>query len=150
MIEIREGRQSDIQQAVELGKSYHKESGLGSMEFNELKAYGLCEYLLQSGLGLVAEDNGQLVGMMGAIITSHIFSDTPIAQDVLIYVKPDYRGQGISGRLVDVYVIWARDKGVKPENIFLGINSGIKSEQTENKYKTLGFQRFGVSMRLEV
>lgn len=149
MVEIRKGTEQDIKQAVELGKVYYKESAFGSMEFNEAKAYELCSALLQSGLGIVADDSGQIVGMMGAQIGNHFFSNTPMAQDVLIYVKPEYRRTGIAKRFVSVYINWAENRGVKRENIFLGINSGINRANTERAYNTLGFRRFGVSMRLQ-
>jgi GNAT superfamily N-acetyltransferase len=147
---IRKGTQEDIDQAIELGKAYHLESPMGqsSMTFNEDKCRELCRYLLQNGLGIVAEDGGQLVGMMGAYITTHFFTDDVVAQDVLIYIKPSYRGVGLSKRLISVYIFWALEQGVKRENIFIGINSGINASKTEKIYQTLGFKRHGVTMRL--
>lgn len=149
MVEIRKGTEQDIEQAVELGKAYYKESAFGSMEFDESKARELCSSLLKSGLGIVADDNGQIVGMMGAILITHVFTDTLMAQDVLVYIKPEYRGKGISSRLIAVYVNWAENHGVKKENIFLGINSGVDRAKTERIYNKLGFKRFGVTMRLQ-
>jgi GNAT superfamily N-acetyltransferase len=149
MIDVRKGRFDDIDQAIELGRAYYAESAMGSMEFDEAKARALCEAILKTGLGIVAEDNGQLVGMMGAAITTHCFSDTLMAQDYLIYIKPQYRGSGVSKRLITIYIFWAENQGIKRENIFLGVNSGIHSEKTEKIYNSLGFKRFGITMRMK-
>jgi len=104
---------------------------------------------LQYGFAVVADDGGKLVGMMGAILNKHFFTDTLMAQDVLVYVSPEYRCQGLSRRLITVYINWAISQGVKRDNIFLGVDSGINRSITEEVYNNLGFKRFGTSMRLQ-
>ena len=145
---IRKGTEEDIDQAIELGRLYHKETPMGNMPFNESKGRELIHAILKTGLGIVAEDNGQLVGMMGAYVTTHFFSDALCAQDYLIYIKPQYRGAGLSKRFLDVYIFWAESQGVERENIFLGINSGIDASRTEKIYISKGFKRHGISMRM--
>jgi GNAT superfamily N-acetyltransferase len=149
MIEIRKGIEQDVERIMELGNAYYNESAFSSMEFNESKCRDLFFHLLQYGFAVVADDGGKLVGMMGAILNKHFFTDTLMAQDVLVYVSPEYRCQGLSRRLITVYINWAISQGVKRDNIFLGVDSGINRSITEEVYNNLGFKRFGTSMRLQ-
>lgn len=145
---IRKGTQEDIEPAIMIGRCYYLEASEKAMHFEEDKGRELIKRLLDAGLGIVAEENGQIVGMMGAEIFTYWFSDSLMAHDVMIFVSPEYRGKGIGSSLIRVYIEWALNQGVERENIFIGIDSGIDTEQTEKKYNSLGFVRSGISMRL--
>lgn len=149
VINIRKGRQEEIEQAIVLGRGYYAEADMKAMHFDEDKGRALCAELLNIGLGIVAEIDGKLVGMMGARIFNEWFSDTPMARDVMIYIDPEYRGLGVGRSLVNVYINWALEQGIRPENIYIGIDSGIHTKKTENIYKSLGFRRSGITMRLQ-
>lgn len=147
MIDVRIGREEEIEQAIELGRLYHMESPYRDIPFDAERGRALCKTVLDHGLALVAVDGDKMVGMMGAVITNYFFSEEPVSQDILIYVHPDYRSQGIAGRFIGSYVQWALERGVKPWNIFLGIISGIHNQSTESLYRSLGFETCGVVMR---
>ena len=145
---IRKATQEDIEKAIILGRVYYLEASEKAMHFDENKGRELIKKLLEGGLGIVAEEDGQIIGMMGAEIFSYWFSDSLMAHDVMIYIAPDQRGRGIGSSLIRVYIEWALSQGVERENIFIGIDSGIDTEKTEKKYNSLGFVRSGISMRL--
>lgn len=64
----------------------------------------------------IAEDAGQIVGMIGAIASQIWFSKDTLATELFWYVKPDCRG-GIGGKLLDALEAGLRAKGVAAESM---------------------------------
>jgi GNAT superfamily N-acetyltransferase len=149
MINIRKGTEADIPAIIEMGRAYHQESYFKDMPFNEDKAKALIPVLIKTGLGIVAVEDEKVVGMMGAALQKHIFSDELMSKDILLYIQPEYRGQHIGQRLVCVYIDWALSVGVKAQNIEVGVNSGVQTESAIKFYRDLGFAVVGVNLRLE-
>ena len=150
-INIRKATDADIPAVIEMGRAFHQESDyLREMSFNEAKARALIPVVIKTGLGIVAVDDEKVIGMMGGILETHIFSDELMSGEYLIYVRPEYRGTEAAARLVCVYINWALEHGVKPQNIGVGVNAGIRTEETVQFYRNLGFRVSGVNLRLEV
>lgn len=58
--------------------------------------------MLQSGFVMVAEDEGNLVGMLGALVHPfHLNQNHLVATEGMWWVEPEYRGQRIAGDLMD-------------------------------------------------
>lgn len=145
---FRRGTETDVDDVIEIGKLYYSEADMKTMNYDLPKSRALVIDLLKNGLGIIAEEDNQIVGMIGAQIFNNFFSDSLMSQDILVYVVPEHRGLGIAKTLISIYIDWALNNGVRRENIFIGIDSGINTEKTEEVYKSLGFIRSGVKMRL--
>jgi N-acetylglutamate synthase-like GNAT family acetyltransferase len=144
---IRQAKQEDESAIIALGKAMYVESTWINLEFDESKCRESFYNVLFTGLALVAEEDGAIIGMFGGEIQQHIFSNDLMSMDVLHYVIPEFRGSSAAKRMITVYKAWAAAKGVKTENVYLGIMSGINVERTEKFYNKLGFERAGVILR---
>jgi len=149
LINIRKAKESDMDAIIELGKSMYVESDYQGMAFNEDKCRAFLSVVITTGLAIIAEKDGWIVGMLGAGIQPHIFTDTLMSWDDLVYVLPQYRGTRAAQRLITVYIAWAQELGVKRENIYIGINAGINIDRTARFYHKLGFKRSGINMKLQ-
>jgi GNAT superfamily N-acetyltransferase len=134
---------------IELGKSMYVESDYQGMAFNEDKCRAFLSVVITTGLAIIAEKDGYLVGMLGAGLQQHIFTTTFMSCDYLFYVVPGYRGTGVAVRLINVYIAWAQGHGIKRENIYIGINAGINTEKIERFYNKIGFKRSGINLKLQ-
>lgn len=146
---IRKAKETDMEEIIKLGKDMYDESKLHGMIFDADKCRAFYLVLLATGLAIVAELEGKIIGMFGAELQKHIFSNDYMTMDVLNYVVPSYRGSNAAKRMLSVYVAWAEGHNVKPCNIWLGINAGINVDRTERFYNKLGFNRSGIMMRLK-
>ena len=145
---IRKGRELDINAIIYMGKAMFDESSLQATAFDLFKCEQWFSKVLADGLVVVAEDKDKFIGMLGAGIGEPDFSSDKIAYDYLVYVIPSYRGTRVAERLVKVYILWAREMGIKVGNINIGINVGVNTDRTERFYRKLGFVRSGVNMRM--
>ncbi len=145
---IRKAKESDADALIQMGKAMHKENSFASMPFDEEKTKAFFDMTRVQELAIVAEHEGKIVGMLGAGIRQHFFSCEPMAVEYLVYVIPEWRGTRTAERLLNVYVTWARENGVKEGNVNIGINAGSDTARIERFYNKLGFKRTGVLMRM--
>lgn len=95
-------------------------------------------------LGLVAEDDGQLVGMLGAVVNKNFFNSTKYTMDFAVYVVPERRGGTVSIRMIREYEEWVRKKGIK--KCTLGVSTGLWVERTVSLYSRLGYKLVSYNM----
>ena len=145
---IRKAKKEDMNAVIFLGKAMFDESSLQATAFDLCKCVQWFSRVLADGLVVVAEDKDKFIGMLGAGIGEPDFSSDKIAYDYLVYVIPSYRGTRLAERMIKVYILWAREMGVKEGNINIGINVGVNTDRTERFYRKLGFVRSGVNMRM--
>lgn len=98
---IREANLEDIGQLIELAKIWYSESGT---EFNNI-GFGFDFRVLEKSslefigskdfIFLVADEDGDILGSIGAIIFISPFSGKKTLQEVFWYVHPHYRGHGL-------------------------------------------------------
>lgn len=94
-------------------------------------------------LGAAATDmktktvNGVVIASTGSVF----YSDEPLVTDILLYVRPEFRGKGILRPMLDYYERWARRMGIK--KIFFEQTSGIDVERTEKAFAAMGYQYAG-------
>lgn len=91
---IREATEQDIPRMVEMGRKFRAESSYAKHFADNPEALrSLGVKLLSSGGGiLVAESNGELIGMLGFIVYDHFISGDKTAGEVFWWVEPDHRG----------------------------------------------------------
>jgi GNAT superfamily N-acetyltransferase len=89
-----------------------------------------------------AELDGQLVGIAaGYLRPDERGPDGVIAELVAMWVRPEVRGRGVAGALVEAVSKWAREQG-RPE-LRLFVSGG--NDAAERVYERVGFERNGFS-----
>lgn len=90
--------------------------------------------------------NGKIAGAMWGAVSTMPWSDTPITQDFISYVLPQFRGYGIV--LLRDWVKWSISKGAKECSLSTG--SGIDTERTCKLFEKQGFDLVGYSFIKEL
>ena len=130
---------ADVVSVIDLGKMMHEESIYADLDFDPARLLELAHHVIPSTeyLTLVAEKDGQIVGLCVAYATPHFFGNDLTAGDMAIYMHPDHRRGLLGVHLVKHYISWCDMKGVK--HPMLGVSAGIKPERVGKLYRKLGF-----------
>ncbi len=141
-LRIRRFQVEDFDQVLELCRALHAESPrYNDKPFSEAKARALLTGILTSWtvpmIGIVAEDDGAIVGMLGGRLAEHALCDEPYATDIGIFVLPAYRGTSAFPRMMKVFEDWAFSQGVR--EIAPGVSTGIQAEEAVRIYGRLGY-----------
>lgn len=87
-------------------------------------------------------------GILTASLGSVFWSDEPLVSDILLYVRPEFRGRGVVKPLLDYYERWAKRAGVK--KLFFEQTSGVDAARTEKLFESLGWKYVGSKMFKEI
>lgn len=125
------------------------EEAFPHLEFDADRAVDLFTRSVVHGdpLGLVAEIDGEIVGMFAARIHAYAFASGLFVQDEIFYVRPDKRGSRAAAKMLREYIRWG-EEDVGAKEIFLGTNSQIRSERTSALYEYFGARRIGFLHRI--
>lgn len=106
--------------------------------------------IADDGVGelLVAEEDGELVGVLGASWQRAIHVPGRYATIQDLWVHPDWRSRGIGAELVASLAAAAREQGVARIEVGLPREDFAALEQTEAFYRGAGFEHLGPRMRL--
>jgi branched-chain amino acid aminotransferase len=99
------------------------------------------------GTLLVAEDDGSLVGVLGASWQRAIHVPGRYATIQDLWVHPEWRSRGIGAELVEALAAKAREQGVGRIEVGLPRETFSAIEQTEAFYRGAGFEHLGPRMR---
>ena len=149
-MEVREMEARDIAAMTALGAEMWAESHWGeTMDYSREKCQILGVTILQSEdfLGLVAYDDGVLVGMFVGAVIAHYFTEDRMSVDFLTYVHPDWRGGSLGPRMIKRYIAWARTRNVKL--LTVGSSTGINPERIGKLFERLGFRNVGALYHME-
>lgn len=141
---IRDAKNEDVSQLVELGELMHAESDFAFLPYDRAKVRRLIAAYIEGAemrCGLVAESEGCIVGMLGGYLTDYFFCDELIACDEILFVKRESRGSAAALRLVQAFREWARERGAR--EVCLGTSTGIHPERTGRFYERLGLRCVG-------
>lgn len=140
---IRELRVEDIPAVIRLARMMHTEGAFAFLDFSTEKMARLFFHCVESDdhLCLVAEKDGELVGGYMAYITPYYFGNDLLAQELALFIAPEYRGGSLAVKMTKRYMKWASDRGVK--EIMAGASMGIKSDKVRSLYERLGFETIG-------
>lgn len=113
-IRIRRAVADDLPGIVAMGRTFYAQTAYASFsEYSDASALVLCQMMLDSGVLLVAESDGALVGMVGLAITPFLFNHAQkTAHEVMWWVHPSARGGGAGKALLDAVEPACREKGV--------------------------------------
>jgi GNAT superfamily N-acetyltransferase len=100
-----------------------------------------------AGLLLIAEQEDELVGVLGASWQRaiHVPGRYVLIQD--LWVAPDWRSRGIGAELVEAIAARAREQGVARLEVGLPREDFAAIDATESFYRDNGFEHLGPRMR---
>jgi GNAT superfamily N-acetyltransferase len=137
--------ETDIEAIVELAAGATAES-FPHLEFSAERCRGtLQRYLDTANPVFVVEEGRSIVGFSLAEWGQHGFSTSTLAEQRVIYVKPENRGTRAAAELVSIFSAWAERMGAK--EIRLDLANGRRTEQAARYMRRFGFQPIGVSLR---
>lgn len=136
MIEVRDLTEDDIEAGIDLGEQMHQESEFRSLDYDREKLRGFALSLIADPhrLALVADDNGEIIGMVFAYVAEHYFSRDLLAKDTLFYVRKDRRGGRTALLLMNAYQEWAQDYPKPVKAIVMEVSTGGKNMADSDKF----------------
>jgi L-amino acid N-acyltransferase YncA len=145
---IRPANYEDIPALVDLGAVMHQESRYRVLPYAPNKVFGLLANMIEkdTGLLIVAERNGEIIGGFMGLVVEHWFSNSLIATDFALFIHPDHRGGMTAARLLKRFVAWSREKGA--ELITAGITTGVNADASTRLYQSIGFEPVGIAFNM--
>lgn len=110
---IREAVLTDVPRLIEMGCRFIAETTyVSDIPANPEQLEHLARWLIEGdGVVFVSEREGQLTGMLGAMIFPHPMSGQRTASDLFWWVEPEARGDGV--RLLKRMEQWAIAQGAE-------------------------------------
>lgn len=142
---IRDATFDDLPQLVELGRVMHAESPrFARLTFSAGRLHLTLAALIEAGqfLRVGTDEAGAVVGGMAGMVTQHWASDDLVANELALFVAPEYRGGLLAVRLLTRYLQWAAERGAVI--IQAGVTTGVDTETTARLYERMGLKRCGV------
>ena len=110
---IREATLGDLPRVLEMGEQFYMAAGWQTfVEWDATSVESTLAFLIDSETGclLVADVDGEIVGMIGGMVAPHYYNFSVITgQELFWWAKPEYRGAG--GDLFDALETWAKAVG---------------------------------------
>lgn len=138
-IVVRRLEERDFASCIHMGARMHEDSPYRVMEYSPERCLEMGRRALVDPdyLWLVAEQDGGLVGMMGAQCVCPGFSAEKIAYDIAVYVEPARRGGRAFISLTHAALAWARERGAVMA--LFGDSTGAVGDM----YRRIGFEQAG-------
>lgn len=138
---IRHATADDCSKISELGESFFTEAGWQDVaEYRQEDCLKSLQFLAtgDAGILLVAEEDGEIVGMAGGLVSPLYFNLSHMTgQELFWWVKPGARGS-IGIRLIDALEKAAKDKGCSSWAM-IALDK-VEPERTANLYARRGYR----------
>jgi GNAT superfamily N-acetyltransferase len=147
---IRKITIEDIPEIVKIGRLMHDESSYRDFFYSD----GVCSELIKIWLEkedmyflMCEEKDGEIRGCIICCLVPHMYGDGRdlVASDLIVYVKPEYRGSSIFLKMVMLYESWAKKNGAK--RICLAHSCEINDDKTDKIYQKLGYKYFAKAFK---
>lgn len=141
--------EDDLAAMLDLGRVLHAESRYRALALDEARMLNVGRMGLAKGNpGLIlAERNGQLVGMAVVVAGEHFFSAAKTATVQLIYVHPKARGGSAAVKLLRALRRWAAEAGAA--DLHVNNTTSIDAARTDRFLRHMGFRQTGGNYVLE-
>jgi len=132
---------------LRLGHMMKLEGTFANCDWDEQKLLNLFEqpYIFCT---LAQNPEGEYVAFFLGMVCPQFFGNDLVANDLAVFVHPDYRGGSYFVRLTHEFEAWAISMGAK--EIYLGQSTGINIEKTRTLFERLGYQPIGYSAKKEI
>jgi len=149
---IRPPLHSDIETLVDLGAQLHQESAYSFLPYDRHKVRAFIGAYVEdrdTRCALVADDGGELIGVIGGALIEYYFCNEQLVSDEILFVRRDHRNGMAAIALIRGLQKWAIARGAR--ELCLSISSNVNQEITGKLFERLGFERMGgiFKMRLE-
>lgn len=141
----------DLGTLVDFGKRLTQESEkFRNQGFDEDRACQFFANLINhcESIFLVCDEYNNPIGTLIALIDRDWRTGHRVAFEQGVYVLPEYRSSGAGTDLVNTFIQWAQEHNA--DRIQIGTMTGIHAEKTVLLYETLGFERSGYVLEMEV
>lgn len=139
---IRPATPDDLNEILRMGVAFFDASGFSSVaEADTLSMVETAEGLMNGdrGLLLVAEDDGEIVGMAGAIAYPLYFNREHLTgQELFWWVDPEHRTDGAGQALMEGIEQWARD--LRMNSLMMVSLPSLDGERVGKLYQRAGFR----------
>lgn len=110
---IREATHGDIDVIVGMAQQFYATTSYAEIcPMEDVQAAGLAILLMDTGVMLVAEHEGVVVGMTGLHIEPFTFNPSVMmATELVFWVNPESRGASVAAQLLSAITAACRDKG---------------------------------------
>ena len=129
-ISIRHASLSDWPQFMHLALAMHAESRFSNYKLSQEKLRQVFERQLRAkeiACCLLAQRrDGKVVGMLLGYTLELFFTDAQIAQDLVFFVLPEFRGCSAAIRLLTAFRKWAEMRDVHELNINMSVAVDMK------------------------
>jgi hypothetical protein len=141
---------ADLPQLMRLSKEMHGETSFQSLSFSPSKtATELMSFIVNPDLFmLVAEQEGEIVGMVAAFLSEPYFSDDLAVYDHVWFVSKAARGSMVGPRLLNYLTEWGRL--CKAKTIFVTLGSDVDQDRVGKLVERLGYDRLGGYYRKDI
>jgi len=139
LVEIRPARLDDLPVIAALGEAFHEEAGWSDIaEYVPEDCEVSLRHMVESGILLVADRDGEIVGMAGGLTFPLYFNFAHrTGQEFFWYMKPGLR-DGTGRRLLDALEDAARDAGCQSW-IMIALDK-VNPEATGRYYRHRGYR----------
>lgn len=97
------------------------------------------------GIAITHFDGRNLAGLMLGVVADTWYSPTLEACEMVLYVRPEYRGSPLAPRLIGRFEAEAIKLGAKVINA--GTSAGVKDDAVIRLYERLGYTRTATGVR---
>lgn len=140
MLRVRQATEDDRLSLFKLCVHMHKETDFSHLQLNPEKLIHQLGAWIHDRVALVADNEGELIGMMFATVAPPWWSDEPFVTEDLLYVLPEHRGGRAAYMLIRELVHWTKKQGMK--HIRTGVSTGT-GRGAERLYEHFGFNYVG-------
>jgi GNAT superfamily N-acetyltransferase len=113
---IRRATEDDIPRLVEMGQALAAYASYGAPYVVE-RVEAVIRGCMAKGIVLVADQDGNAVGLFLGVKAPIWFSDVEVATEIAMWVEPEKRGSRIVWELLDAFVQWAKECGVNHASV---------------------------------
>jgi GNAT superfamily N-acetyltransferase len=141
---VRTVRPEDIESLIGMGRRMHDEGAYKFLPFDAEKVRRLMEGIVarpDAWCGLVAEEGGVPVGMLGGYLTDYFFCHEKLACDLILFVERKWRGSSAAARLIRAFQDWADARGAR--EVCMSVSTDVDAEAVGRFYRGMGFTQVG-------
>ena len=138
---IRPATENDMHSLIGMGRRFFQASGYGDLAAFDRESFEVTLRHLIGGGGtcLVAEKDGLVVGMAGALAYPFYFNaQHKTGQELFWWLNPEHRGGLLGARLFAGLEAWAKDQGCS--SFTMVALDAVRPEQVGGMYKRRGYR----------
>lgn len=135
---VRHATREDIPRIVEMAGLFYADTSYAAIvPMAEEMAAGLAIVMMDTGVMLVAEDEGRVVGMVGLIVEPFTFNmSATMASEIVFWVEPTAQRSGIGRQFITAIEQPCRGRGV---NIIVMKTLATSPPQARAIYESEGY-----------